>query len=387
MTRRITRRRGGEAAWWLCVLAPACLGIACNQLLGIEKAELEPLASGGSSSTGGTNGGGGSHSGGGDGGTCSAYDVGNDELVRGCLMRVSCDPAGAYYTMSQCVSYSYQLTNAYEACTYGASSCGDVEECLGRRAITPASCGGTSGWSCSGDEAVLCGVPFPYAWDCGRAGAIGCYGSYDFPTQGPTAPCLLATDTCYDAPGEYHCAGNVLYECIGGQPYGVDCTGLASTCVETGPGEAMCIDSTTQCTSPGTLTCRNDVLSYCGETGILSAIDCAAAGLRCETSGDYAECVAPSCSVDDVAGCSEGCNGTRLQFCVGGSPSEVDCAEFGFARCEATEANGFTWAFCVGDQALEDSCEFAFDGECDMPPVCDEGTDTTDCALYGSDEP
>ncbi len=303
-------------------------------------------------------------------------------------MRISCDPAGAYYTMSTCVSYSYQLVNAYEACTYGASSCGDVEECLGRRAVEPASCGSSSGWSCAGNEAILCGVPSPLAWDCGRMGTEGCFMSSDFPSQASTAPCLVDPEVCYDAPGEYHCAGNVLYECIAGDRYGIDCSALASTCVETAPGQAACIDSTTQCTSPGTFTCRNDVLSYCGETGMLSAVDCGAAGLRCEASNEFADCVAPSCTLDDVAGCSEGCDGTRLRFCVGGSPTEVDCAEFGFPRCETGEANGFTWAYCAEDRGgLQDSCQFAFDGECDLPPVCAEGTDTTDCALYGPGEP
>ena len=33
--------------------------------------------------------------------------------------------------------------------------------------------------------------------------------------------------------------------------------------------------------------------------------------------------------------------------------------------------------------ALSDSCEFAHDGECDEPKLCDRGTDTSDCFSGG----
>src|SRR5690606_2189166 len=123
-----------------------------------------------------------------------------------------------YYTMSDCVTYAYQLVNAHEACTYGARTCADIEECLGRRMIPSESCSDVSGWSCNEGEAVLCGVSVPYAYDC-TAGAQGGVMPLDFPVDGDTAPCLADAEACTDEPGALHCDGDVLYECINGARY------------------------------------------------------------------------------------------------------------------------------------------------------------------------
>lgn len=192
-----------------------------------------------------------------------------------------------------------------------------------------------------------------------------------------TPPCVIDADACTDPPGELHCAGDVLYECVDGARRGVDCAEVAASCVEDVAGEGSCRDTATDCDTPDASTCDGNLLIRCDEEGKQRTIDCSAAGLRCEADGRGAACLAPSCTFEDSAECTESCDGTRLLYCVGGSPTELDCTEFGFAGCEVRGAR----ALCVGEaDPLADSCPFARDGECDPPPLCDEGTDTTDCS-------
>jgi hypothetical protein len=370
------RRRALSASTpWLVAVGVLLGSSGCNQILGIEKAELD-------SSTGGSSSGGGTGSGGSSGGpaTCDPYETGDIGLVRGCLLRISCDPLLPYYSMSECVSYAYQLANPQELCTYGATSCADIEQCLGRRMVDPDSCAHSSGWECYGDQAVLCGVTVPYATDCTNGGT-SCYMPPSFPGEGSRAPCLADGGTCSDAPGAVHCDGNILYECIDGSRYGRDCAAAGSTCVEEVSGEATCIDSTTACATPDSVECNGNVLTYCGSSGLRSVLDCSTAGLTCESSGTYADCVAPGCGLQDVSDCTESCDGAVLRYCIGGAQAQVDCSEFGFSTCELATVNGFPLAYCSGEAPPGfDTCVWARDGACDEPSLCEPGTDTTDCA-------
>lgn len=329
------------AAALVLSLPPWLAAIGCNSLVGIEPAELD-TGTGGSSSGGGNSKPG---TGGGSGEpVCAEFRMTDDELVRGCVMRLSCDPTVPYYSMSDCVSYAYQLANPYEACTYGVESCEDVEECLGRRRVAPASCT-EAGWTCDGDEAIYCDADAPYAIDCATIGTV-CDRPESFPDTG-LPPCVVSHDPCTTEPGAWHCEGNMLYTCVDGVRYGQDCSGIGGTCVEPTPGQATCIDSSTRCTNLGALTCNGNVLTFCSTSGIRSVLDCGTAGLRCEDDG-YVDCVAPGCTTDDVANCTEGCEGTVLRYCVGGSPQRIDCTDYGFVGCGGWEVEDGVWAVCYG---------------------------------------
>jgi hypothetical protein len=66
-----------------------------------------------------------------------------------------------------------------------------------------------------------------------------------------------------------------------------------------------------------------------------------------------------------------------------------DCAGAGAAaacRCSdfsVVEVGESTSTRSSSGGALSDSCEFAHDGECDEPKLCDRGTDTSDCFSGG----
>lgn len=370
----LKRRSSRWLAAGLAVSVPAWLtAIGCNNLVGIEPAQLD-TASGGSSSSGGS----GNGTGGGEP-TCADFETTDVNLVRGCALRVSCDPTVPYYTMSDCVTYAYQLANPYEACTYGATSCAEVEECLGRRTLEPTSCTET-GWECAENEAIRCGASEAYAFDCATVGS-SCSEPDGFPDTG-TAPCLVSNDPCTTDLGAWHCEGDMLYTCIDGVRYGRYCSATAATCVETMTGQGTCIDSTTRCTNLGALTCNGNVLSFCGTSGIRTVLDCGTAGLRCG-DGDFIDCLAPGCNAEDVGSCTESCDGTILRYCVGGSPQQIDCTELGFASCQERSAGDHRVVHCSHTAPPgDDSCIWAHDDVCDQPPICAEGTDTTDCTNF-----
>ena len=58
--------------------------------------------------------------------------------------------------------------------------------------------------------------------------------------------------------------------------------------------------------------------------------------------------------------------------------SILSCVLLSACRQEQIDAFGMATEILVA--VVEDSCDYAFDGECDEPTYCDYGTDTTDCS-------
>ncbi len=394
-----------RVAPWLAVFAAGLFvsSAGCNQILGIKEAQLatETGGSGGSggsgnggsggstSDGGGSSGGSSGDGGGGTGGStptsCESIPVASlpAELVAGCVYRASCDPLGTY-TISYCLSYGTQTLTTVEACTYGATSCTWVDECLERGYIEKAAANefcdpSVSDWACDGNFAVYCGgSDYAFNIDCSALG--GTCTPYPLgATDSGIAACAL-NDTngggCEDPAGEFHCEGNVRYECIGGIKYGGDCTASDATCVESEQGgDAYCLDSTTSCENRGASVCSDSTLNSCLQDGYSVAFDCAAAGLSCAEEG---YCLAPGCTSDDADACVESCSGTSLQVCVGGSPMLIDCNTLGFEGC-TTWGTDLIHAYCYGSLPDVNSCELAYDGHCDEPDTCQDGSDTFDC--------
>ena len=77
-------------------------------------------------------------------------------------------------------------------------------------------------------------------------------------------------------------------------------------------------------------------------------------GLGCETTGNYTsdlgrQCTAPGCTSEDIAACTESCDGSKLTFCYGGAPLTVDCKDYGFKAC-----NEYTYDLCDGESTMND---------------------------------
>lgn len=390
------------------VLGLAFGGLAgCNLLIGLEEATLADSTvgngangnDGSDSSDGGSTGGNGT--GGGTSASPDAVQSSNNcadapleldqELIRGCVYRISCDPLVPAYNISQCVSTAQQSAYASETCTKNAQSCDDIRDCLGRGYQTASICeGSTSEWACDGDAAVRCGASSVYGVDCNEMGAtcVGYQESASFPHVWGCTPNTVPS--CTDVvDGEFHCNGSDLYTCLGGLPYGHSCSALSGTCVEPTPGAAYC-NSQPSCTNLDEIACDDDIVTYCSEAGFLGTYDCGATGMECVVETERGGfCLPSGCTIDDSVACEESCldDGVTLRFCQGAENVDINCEALGMGGCVMGSSDSLgSYAFCAqpspGSSGGDDSCEYANDGYCDEPPLCDAGTDVTDCTLF-----
>jgi hypothetical protein len=300
-------------------------GIGCNQIVGIVGAEE---------------------------GACGEPQVSEDRVV-GCMFRIACDPFFPPYTMSECVSMAWQDASPAETCTFAADSCADIDACIGRRYEPESSCTDLEGWSCddSGERAIHCSEAGGYSVDCQLFGGTCLeHASTVVSTAYACQPSTPPTCPVDAEEGAYACEGSVRFTCIDGQPYGVDCAGIASDCIEYGPGEAFCSDRTESCAEASTVSCEGDVIDICDTNGYRVAFDCGTEGLGCaqdSESGAF-ECLAEGC--ETATECTERCDddGKTLHFCAGGVPTSIDCTGYGYDGCVDTEIKGdVPLAYCL----------------------------------------
>lgn len=276
--------------------------------------------------------------------TCSKQVDVDEALVRGCMLRTSCDPLVPYFNISDCVSYGYQTLSGLESCGKRAETCEDIEDCLHRKYVDEdeeALCDGGELWVCDDDDAIHC-IDVPYKYECGEIGAT-CSphqnASYEFvlgcaPTTEP--------DCAAAAAGEYYCDGDFLYTCIDGNPQGYNCASTGTTCFEGSPGKAFCNPRLTTCDERATLSCVGDAIQLCDVDGRFDTYDCGAAGLSCVPNGSQeANCEAAGC--DALIDCEEGCfDESTVRLCVGGASVLLDCTEYGFTDCYEGELSDDT---------------------------------------------
>jgi hypothetical protein len=111
-------------------------------------------------------------------------------------------------------------------------------------------------------------------------------------------------------------------------------------CLETRPGDgtqsAMCdARDHVHCTTVGASRCDANHLMTCSPHGALGearVVDCADAGLVCDTAGDHATCAFPGPRA--CTGSAARCDGDALSFCAAGRPIKVSCPQIGFERCD-----------------------------------------------------
>lgn len=284
-------------------------------------------------------------------GACSLdIDVDEEDIVA-CVLRASCDPLIPSFNVSDCVTLRYLETLPAESCASEATSCDEIQDCLGREVVEDSDldvCADNEGWVCDGNDAVYCDE-YPYKWDCER------FGSTCTP---PVDPINLDVFSCSPADaansidcstaieGEAYCSGDEIYTCVDGIAYGYDCTTENTLCREAVPGEANCEAPLVPCDEPGEMDCDGEVVTVCSDTGNLTEFDCLESGTYCYTYTDEALCEAGSCFTD--VDCVEGCYDTNtLRLCVGATPVLVDCNEmFGTTCYENTLSDATPFAGC-----------------------------------------
>lgn len=343
--------------WILSALTCGALSGGCNLLLGLEEAQVrdggDAGASSGGGSSGGSSGSGGSSPGEGVAryvdGTCGSDVALDEETITSCVYRVSCDPLYPVFSISECIAYDEQGRTPFERCAVNATSCEEVANCLGRVEIQRTACLNES-WNCiDGEIAVNCQAGgTPYAMDCSFYGGT-CLaptsdtGAFAFASCAP-----LDSPTCLGDPtdGARYCSGDVLYTCVDGVARGVDCTTVGSSCFDDGNGQATCTNITTACDAPGTATCTDEGVDFCFANAYGDDYSCQP-GTGCQASGSgFAACVSEGCAIDTA--CSEGCEGSNLRVCRGGSAILVDCVRLGFNGCSTAADNAYS--FCSGYQ-------------------------------------
>jgi hypothetical protein len=269
--------------------------------------------------------------------------VGNEAIVRSCILRVGClQWLWPTETISRCVSQNAQ--NVYEGtkCTLDATTCDDITACEGKH-IEPTFCGSgataKTGMYCNGNEVVDCDGFVPNAHDCTKEGGTCKDFGVDL-GDGTTVDCQLPlpANTCAATTDVEACSGtDYKYQCYGKIPYGSKCTNFAAGCREVA-GDIGCYYPLNACTTEG-VTCSNNRATWCdGDSKV--TFDCGSVGLSCQTTGDYTDdgerqCLAPGCTPADVTSCAESCSGTKLTLCYGGSPVTVDCKDYGFKKCKS----------------------------------------------------
>jgi hypothetical protein len=323
-------------------LLAATGALACNAVLGIERAEVDPnsLPGGSGGSPGGTGGTGGATG-------CSAGVSPDAQRVRSCVLWASCDPLLPSQSLSNCLDFGPPTP-----CLARATSCAQVVACTGAQYETPSPCLGSSGWECAGTRAVNCGVSRVYSIDCAFSGGSCDVTSLDIDANAwPCSPNALPA-TCSDADTQTHCSGTVAYRCLGGRRYGQECTAYGgSICVEPSPGGAYCTLPAATCSPAGNITCNGSTMTICYDSGVVGTYECSVNGGQCQlASSTEAFCVTPGCTLGDAQACRESCDtdGVTLNLCVGGAAYRTSCAAFGFSQCVSyTHATlGQTVVYC-----------------------------------------
>ncbi len=275
-----------------------------------------------------------------------------EELVRSCVLSVSCGPFAPDLWIGECISNAQPLSTAYHGCLEEAESCDDVEACTGLRMVAAEACAGApTGWHCDGDVAVRCDAGNRYSVDCAVHGATCTL----FPVgvaAGSTWPCALPVpDPGCEVEGAWHCAGDELSFCALGTRWGRDCAATGRHCLDTGEGP-RCQLSDEVCDPWADLSrCEGHTLVDCTPDDVTIRYDCAAGLGACNILG----CVPAGCEHPAFApDCEEDClEGTTMRVCVGGDSLysqalEVDCADYGFTGCAQYYDNlGYTRVSCL----------------------------------------
>jgi hypothetical protein len=290
------------------------------------------------------------------GSTCTSSSVDPNALIpaiSACVLYWGCfpfQPVAQTPRLSDCITLDVPAAVASQSCARTAQSCSDIESCLGYGYATPQDCP-NQGAFCNGtNRAATCsGTGSGHVWRCDvLKGTCKTYTS-----GGSTVAGCEVVPSCSDSDQSSHCNQNAVYTCVGGVGYGQQC-GANATCktVDTSTG---CYSKQPSCSLQSD-HCQGDHLLSCTKGGDAFDFDCSSVGLTCqETANDAGtsspSCLAAGCTADDQANCTESCDGTTANLCIGGAPIGVACTDFGMTSCktyQVTDSNNVTkqYAYC-----------------------------------------
>jgi hypothetical protein len=286
------------------------------------------------------------------------------QVVRSCVLAISCDPFYFQTTISNCVTNDYltSVPSPTNRCLSTITSCGDYAGCTSNAIPNKTQCPSTSTTAYCNDAglAVNCGADpnaAPYAKNC-PAGNEVC-NTYD-DEAGVIADCLIPSDstgTCTAAinnDGMNHCdTSNNEITCVNGMAYGRSCNGFNATCKEDPLNGTSCYFNGTKCPTPG-YTCDTtaNAVKWCTDGNVTFNFNCATSGLTCtdNPSNSSSNCVAPGCTIDDFNTCVESCDadGHHGTVCIGGAPYRIDCSDpmYGFRSCYDATTSTFGGIYC-----------------------------------------
>jgi hypothetical protein len=257
----------------------------------------------------------------------------NAQVVRSCVLGVSCSPFAANLSISDCVTLNTQGSTPGKRCTLGAKTCGDFQKCVGFGFAAADLCASGAGGRCVGTQAINCAsVGNGSFFDCGAAGGTCVVSGTG---ADALADCRVLA-SCAETDTIAHCNGNFSYVCDQGVGYGSSC-GADAYCSSDGTCRL-----TGETCSGSRDTCNGRVNEFCSDDGQLYKYNCASVGLGCGAADSGSWCLAPACSFANynAASCTESCSGSKLTFCYGGVPYTVDCRNFGFASCVDGQSSG-----------------------------------------------
>jgi hypothetical protein len=233
------------------------------------------------------------------------------------------------------------ISEAQRACLVAATTCDDVQHCLG---VEPGPCPEMA--ECDGNIAKLCWAlrerpEVVEKQDCShdRDGNHTCFVTSGHGPDEAYAQC--GAGSCrVDS-----CDGDVLVQCINGVAVRNDCTRAGKGCVET-TGVAFC-GFEEACTES---RCDDDIAVVCDFGHVVFRQSCSEifpeAG--CVEEHGAAYCGAPLAGATTCEGAPDVCIGDRAQHCSQGIWIEVDCSAVGASCVE--QAPG--WVACSAPPEL-----------------------------------
>jgi hypothetical protein len=259
------------------------------------------------------------------------------EVVKVCAMALSCLSPGPASTGAECaydleradVKDEGQPVKAFAACAATANDCAAALDCetLGH---VPDYCAAHPEHSCDGELAVTC---FPLTMPAWADPPVDCHA------LGMTC----VNGACTDGKT---CTGEIVSQCVGHDLVGcdqsthmegtLDCTlvypggtcgqvAAAPGCVP--PGGGLCARGS------GPYACEGDVLLGCASL-LDGKLDCSKIASQCVDTTGIADCV------PTATGCTrtspDRCDGAALVFCVDGHYQAFDCSTVGLGPCQVT---------------------------------------------------
>jgi hypothetical protein len=273
-------------------------------------------------------------------------------ILRACVLAVSCDPFYFNVNISDCVTYDFLNSSGSVACLSTIQDCAGFFNCTGRRAATATECP-------TGSKSLSCDPTGTFTIDCVNSAVRDCRKYSTNPTcqtfldtSGANRVGCVVVPSCQPGDGGFECTADksTLFSCApSGVGYGTDCTVINATC-ESPTGGPSCYYKGAACNAAGVDTCSNGALVSCSAAGQVLNFNCGATGQDCLVDdAGIGFCRARGCPL--TMPCVESCHADlhTMTICAGGVPFDVDCAaQPGFTSCSSStrSSTSTVYAYC-----------------------------------------